>query len=141
MKQLRFIALYASFCIVSMVANIGAQALASRAYRGQFALLAAMVVGTGVGLCVKYLLDRNWIFRHKSDSTAHEARTATMYTAMGLVTTLVFWLIEWGFDHVLGDAYRYVGAAVGLTIGYTVKYFLDRRFVFNTEGHRPLIQP
>lgn len=130
MKAAAVAGLYALFCLLSMGSNIGVQVISTRAYHGLFSLFVAMFLGTGVGLVVKYLLDRKWIFAHSSRNASHEARTAALYTAMGLVTTAVFWSVEWLFNHLLGEPYRYVGAVVGLTIGYTAKYFLDKRFVF-----------
>ena len=130
MRRAALAGLYALFCVLSMGANIGTQAIASWAYRGPFSLFVAMFFGTGIGLVVKYILDRNWIFAHVSRDATHEARTAALYTAMGLVTTAVFWSVEWLFNHLLGEPYRYIGAVVGLTIGYAAKYFLDKHFVF-----------
>lgn len=130
MKVAAVAGLYILFCLLSMGSNIGMQAIAAWAYHGPFSLFVAMFLGTGIGLVVKYLLDRKWIFAHTSRSATHEARTAALYTAMGLVTTAVFWSVEWLFNHLLGEPYRYVGAVIGLTIGYTAKYFLDKHYVF-----------
>jgi len=130
MKAAVVASLYVLFCLLSMGSNIGTQAISSWLYHGPLSLFVAMFLGTGVGLVVKYVLDRNWIFGHTSRNATHEARTAALYTAMGLVTTAIFWTIEWLFNHVLGEPYRYLGAVIGLAIGYTAKYFLDKRFVF-----------
>ena len=50
---------------------------------------------------------------------------------MGVFTTLIFWGTEIAFD-AMGDEpwLRYLGAVIGLSIGYVTKYYLDRRFVF-----------
>jgi putative flippase GtrA len=54
---------------------------------------------------------------------------------MGLATTAIFWSVEFGFDRIFGTAHmRYVGAVIGLAIGYIVKYYLDKRFVFGSPG-------
>ena len=53
---------------------------------------------------------------------------------MGIVSTVIFGGTELLFDavfHRFGNA-KYFGVAIGLTIGYIGKYFLDRRFVFRT---------
>ena len=47
-------------------------------------LLASVVVGTAVGLVVKYLLDKHYIFRFHTRNLAHDSRTFALYTAMGL---------------------------------------------------------
>jgi putative flippase GtrA len=50
---------------------------------------------------------------------------------MGIVTTAIFWITETAFWlHWQTEAMRELGAVIGLMIGYTVKYQLDRRFVF-----------
>jgi hypothetical protein len=46
----------------------------------------------------------------------------------------VFWITEITFDAAWeSDLAKYVGAVVGLSIGYVLKYYLDKRFVF--EGN------
>jgi putative flippase GtrA len=50
---------------------------------------------------------------------------------MGIVTTAIFWSTETAFwliweTHTM----RELGAVLGLSLGYVVKYALDRRFVF-----------
>ena len=125
--------LYTLFATLSTVANIGAQDMAGRVYAGPFALTASMVVGTGVGLVVKYVLDKRWIFRFKASNARHDASTFVLYTAMGLVTTAIFWAFEFGFEHAFETKEaRYMGAVLGLAIGYLAKYRLDKRFVFRT---------
>ena len=50
---------------------------------------------------------------------------------MGVFTTLIFWGTELGFNAVFASGKaKYVGAVIGLTVGYVIKYFLDRKFVF-----------
>jgi putative flippase GtrA len=55
----------------------------------------------------------------------------SLYTVMGTATTAIFWGTEtafWMIWHT--DFMRELGAMIGLSIGYIVKYNLDRRFVF-----------
>ena len=50
---------------------------------------------------------------------------------MGIGTTSIFWVTETAFWFVWKtDIMREFGAIIGLSIGYTIKYRLDRRFVF-----------
>lgn len=111
--------------------NIGTQALAIAVYGGPYAIAASVLAGTATGLVAKYLLDKAFIFRYVTRDTAHEARTFALYTAMGIVTTAVFWGTEALF-HVIwrSDGMRYLGGVIGLAIGYCAKYALDKRFVF-----------
>ena len=126
------VARYVTFAVIATVANIVAQDLVIRSYSGAFDLLASVVVGTGVGLVVKYILDKRYIFRFRARSIAHDTQTFAIYTVMGLTTTVIFWGFEFGFHHIFGTKeMRYLGGVIGLAIGYLTKYHLDKRFVFN----------
>ncbi len=119
---------YAFFAAIATVVNLAAQRGALAAWPELFP---AMVVGTGAGLVVKYLLDKRWIFFDAAEGLAQHGRKFFLYSAMGVVTTLIFWGFEtaaWAVWH--SDAARETGAVLGLAIGYLVKFRLDRRFVF-----------
>ncbi|MBF0551006.1 MAG: GtrA family protein [Deltaproteobacteria bacterium] len=122
---------YALFAILATEVNILGQDITSRFYHGQYELYLSMFCGTMAGLVVKYVLDKKYIFCYKTNSLADDTRKFILYSAMGVITTLVFWGVEIGFDHLFGARYmRYLGGAIGLTIGYLVKYQLDKRLVF-----------
>ncbi|MBS0520942.1 MAG: GtrA family protein [Proteobacteria bacterium] len=126
--------LYALIAAVATTANIGMQELATRLYHGPFALTASVFVGTGVGLVVKYVLDKRFIFRFSARNSLHDAQTFVLYTAMGVATTLLFWAFEFGFNRLFETKeMRYVGALIGLALGYWAKYHLDKRFVFRVR--------
>lgn len=126
---------YFIFAIIATAANICTQDLVVRAYSGNWHILASVIVGTGVGLVVKYVLDKKYIFRFRARSVSHDTRTFVLYTAMGLATTVIFWGFEFGFHHLFETReMRYLGGVMGLAIGYLVKYHLDKRYVFRTEG-------
>ena len=127
----RIAGLYALFAGLSIAVNIGTQMLSMALYDGPGAVLFSIAAGTGTGLVSKYMLDKRWIFRHVSRDRRHEARTFVLYTAMGVVTTAVFWGTELTF-HVAfhSDALRYLGGVLGLVAGYVLKYWLDKRYVF-----------
>jgi putative flippase GtrA len=126
--------LYTVFAVISTAMNIGSQEITTRVYGGLLHIPISVFIGTAVGLVVKYLLDKNWIFRFRTVGAKHDASTFALYTIMGLVTTVVFWGFEFGFNYIFEtkDA-RYAGAVIGLAIGYVIKYHLDKRFVFS-EG-------
>jgi putative flippase GtrA len=55
-----------------------------------------------------------------------------LYSIMGVFTTLIFWGFEIGFDYIFdSEIAKYIGAIIGLSIGYITKYFLDKKFVFH----------
>ena len=122
---------YALFAVIATIANLGAQraVLAFGDSAVHFAL--AVFAGTGVGLVIKYALDKRWIFADVSTDLKDHGKKFGLYTAMGIVTTLIFWGTETAFWLIWStDTMREVGAIIGLTIGYVVKYNLDRRYVF-----------
>lgn len=126
---------YAIFALIATAANIGAQDLVIRIYSGAFDILASVVVGTGVGLVAKYILDKRYIFRFRARSVAHDTQIFALYTVMGLATTVVFWGFEFGFHHIFQTKeMRYLGGVIGLAIGYLTKYHLDKRYVFHPEA-------
>jgi putative flippase GtrA len=124
---------YALFALAATLVNLGTQRVASALWPRPMRDLAALAAGTGAGLAVKYLLDSRWIFAFRGRGAAQDARAFIRYAATGVLTTGIFWAIELGFLAVFrGEWARYAGGAVGLCLGYTAKYFLDKRLVFGT---------
>lgn len=120
---------YAGFAVLATLANLGAQRFVLWLDEGWFA--PAVLTGTAVGLVLKYGLDKRWIFHDRLLSSREEGRKFTLYTATGIGTTLVFWGSETAFWMIWNThTMREIGAVIGLTIGYVVKYNLDRRYVF-----------
>ena len=61
--------------------------------------------------------------------------TFAPYILTSIFTTIIFWFTELYFiKYVQISNTEYVGAIVGLSIGYTLKYFLDKNFVFNEKN-------
>ncbi len=124
---------YAIFAVFATVANIASQDLSLNLYDERYSVIASVMVGTAVGLIVKYILDKKYIFQFRVKDTAHDARVFTLYAAVGIITTAVFWGFEFGFDYLFqSKTMRYTGGVIGLAIGYYMKYQLDKRFVFVT---------
>ncbi len=122
---------YSAFAVIATLANLGAQRLVLLAGESPALFALAVFVGTALGLVVKYALDKRWIFADRETGLRAHSRKFGLYTAMGLVTTAIFWATETGFWLAFGShTAREVGAVLGLAVGYVVKYQLDRRFVF-----------
>jgi len=125
---------YAILAAIATAANVGSQDLAVRAYTGADNILFSVLVGTAAGLLVKYILDKRYIFGFRARGIAHDGWVFALYSFMGLLTTMIFWAFEFGFQFFFQTReLRYIGATIGLAIGYLAKYHLDRRFVFR-EG-------
>lgn len=126
---------YAAFAVVATLVNLGVQRVVLAAGEGAAVLILAMGAGTAAGLVVKYALDKRWIFDDRTRGARENGRKFALYTVMGLATTALFWATEAAFWIIWQtDAMREVGAVIGLTVGYVVKYRLDRRFVFTPVG-------
>ena len=122
---------YTFFAIIATLVNIGGQEASIRLYEGAFGVTLSILVGTLCGLVVKYILDKRYIFNYRANDLADDTHKFTLYTLMGIVTTLIFWGCESTFHIVFqSKEMRYIGGIIGLAIGYFIKYQLDKRFVF-----------
>lgn len=122
---------YAAFAVIATIANLATQRFVLQF--GETGSHFAWAVGSGtiVGLVIKYVLDKRWIFYDLDIGVRNHGRKFALYTTMGLVTTAIFWGTETAF-WLIGqtDMMRELGAILGLSVGYVVKYKLDQRFVF-----------
>jgi putative flippase GtrA len=98
---------------------------------GSLRSLAALAGGTAAGLLLKYVLDARWIFHAPIAAAPRELGRFVLYGVTGVVTTAVFWAVELAFIKAFAFPFSaYVGGALGLAAGYSLKYRLDARFVF-----------
>ncbi|MEO4048047.1 GtrA family protein [Pseudomonas sp. CAU 1711] len=133
--NMKLAAIYALLAGIATAINISAQALSIWLYSGFASIVLSMLIGTGAGLIVKYVLDKRYIFRFKAENVAHDGHTFLLYSLMGVLTTAIFWGTELAFHFIFQSAeLRYLGGTIGLAIGYLTKYELDKRFVFRTQG-------
>jgi putative flippase GtrA len=126
---------YTLVSVLATVANISTQALFIALYDGPFGIQLSVLLGTGTGLPIKYVLEKKYVFEFQANNLAHDTRLFFLYGFLGLFTTLIFSEVEWVF-HVIfeTDAMRYLGGVIGLTVGSFIKYHLDKRFVFKQES-------
>lgn len=121
--------LYLIFAVVATAANLATQFLSFALLNAS--LVVGMAAGTATGLGVKYLLDKMFVFRVKWQSPTDEIGAMLCYSLTGVATTLLFWGTEYFFNAALdSQSGRYIGAIVGLSMGYYIKYRLDKNFVF-----------
>lgn len=122
---------YSLFALLAIAANVLSQEASLLLYSGPSELCLSIPTGTAVGLVVKYVLDRKYIFRANTVPLSKDGRQFMAYTATGVITTCLFWGSEILFDALFATREaRYLGAVLGLGTGYLLKYQLDRRFVF-----------
>lgn len=140
--------LYSLFAALSIAINLAVQSLFFKfheyyiaepissspllsGYDQQIRLWTAIFAGTGMGLVAKYIMDKRWIFKHKTDNNVEDATKFLQYTLMGIGTTVIFWGMEWTFAHLFQtELMTFIGGGIGLMFGYLVKYQLDKTFVF-----------
>ena len=126
---------YSIFAVIATVANIGTQDISIRLYPHAYGLALSIFLGTVIGLIVKYILDKRYIFQYVTKSAAHNTQTFMLYTLMGIFTTVIFWGFEYAFHYAWeSKEMRYLGGIIGLAIGYCTKYYLDKQFVFRKDS-------
>ena len=135
---------YALFAVIATIINLLSQFLTFEFIDWfafivdvkRFSLMIGILVGTAAGLLCKYFLDKKYIFYHQTNDVKDDAKTFAMYTLVGVFTTIIFWGTEFLFDYLsTSPMAKYIGAILGLSIGYVCKYFLDKKYVFNQLSH------
>jgi putative flippase GtrA len=122
---------YVAFAIIATVVNLVTQEIMFQLYTSAFQLGISIFMGTLTGLVVKYVLDKKFIFNYQVDSKSKDSQTFFLYSVMGMITTVIFWVTEFAFDAWFATkTMRYTGAVIGLSVGYLTKYQLDKKFVF-----------
>ena len=133
MSRQKLIFLYILFALIASLGNLGAQRVSLSLY-GELGLTFAIGLGTFIGLIIKYFLDKRWIFGDLTVGISGNSKKFVLYCTMGVTTTLIFWASETLFWWIWRSDYmREIGAALGLSIGYLIKYHLDRIFVFDRK--------
>ena len=123
--------LYTLFAMLSTAINIGSQMLSIWIYKGPLSVEISILVGTAIGLPLRYFLEKRYIFNFTSKNLVHDGKLFVLYSAMGVITTLIFWGTEYAFHLIYDtDFMRYLGGIIGLSIGFYVKYQLDKKYVF-----------
>lgn len=125
---------YILFAGIATAVNLLSQEAVIQLYPYAYPIPLSIFFGTVTGLLVKYILDKKYIFRFTTKNIQHDTQTFLLYSIMGLVTTAIFWGFEAGFEILFREkSMRYVGAIIGLSIGYVVKYKLDKKYVFSNR--------
>lgn len=125
---------YILFAILATTVNIFFQYLSFLLIEHKYELYIAMLNGTILGMILKYYLDKNFIFYYVKKEFNNK-NTFLLYIFTSIFTTILFWAIELWFSYYVNINYsEYLGALVGLTLGYSLKYLLDKQLVFNNQS-------
>ncbi len=121
---------YVLFCVVAIFVNLTSQRIFIELIFVDNYII-ALIFGTLTGLISKYILDKNYIFKDFDHSLKNNSKKFTMYLFNGVLTTIIFWGMESLFYFVYSTIFaRELGAIIGLSIGYFLKYRLDKKYVF-----------
>ena len=133
--SLKIAVLYTLFAVLSTVINISSQMISIWVYNETFAVELSILVGTAMGLPLRYFLEKRYIFAFTSKNLAHDGKLFVFYSAMGVITTLIFWGTEYAFHLIYDtDSMRYAGGIIGLALGFYVKYQLDKKYIFVNDS-------
>ena len=125
---------YVLFSLFAIFANLATQRIILSLGSEVKHYWLALMVGTLIGLLIKFFLDKYWIFGEYSSDLYLNTKFFFWYSLMGLLTTLFFWVVETSFWIIWKTEFmRELGAVIGLSVGYFIKYFLDRNFVFTFD--------
>lgn len=132
--NLSFFFRYVFFAIIATVANLATQRAVLHLVVFNASLSLAIGAGTVIGLVTKYILDKRLIFYDSDNSLRGNTVKFARYTFTGIFTTAIFWLTEVLFWLLWKSHFmREVGAIIGLSLGYFIKYRLDQKHVFSTS--------
>jgi len=125
------IAKYAICALIAIFFNILFQEISIRIYNGLYPIVVSILTGTLIGLFIKFLLDKIYIFNYHVNGFYKNTKTIAVYISTGIFTTLIFWALEISFEYYFRTKeMRYLGAIIGLIIGYIIKYQLDNKYTF-----------
>ena len=134
MNKKRKVTLYIIFALIATFANLLTQRVILAFNTTTLYFIVALLLGTLVGLLIKFFLDKNWIFSDSTRGIKSQGRKFGIYTIMGILSTIIFWGTETFFWLIWQkDDLREFGGLIGLSIGYSIKYRLDKRFVFEKK--------
>ena len=123
--------LYSTIATIATIGNLFAQVLFIWLYQGKYAVSLSILLGTGLILPIKYMLEKKLIYKFQAINLAHNTRIFLSYAFMGIFTTFIFWGIEFAFQLYFGtNTMRYLGGVIGLLLSFYIKYQLDKNFVF-----------
>ena len=131
MNNKKIILKYIFFAIFATFANLLTQRIILSFFQTNFFFLVAILLGTFVGLIIKFYLDKTFIFFDRTKDLKNIGQKFSLYSTNGIFSTIIFWGTESIFWIIWQkDNMREIGAILGLSIGYIMKFKLDKKYVF-----------
>lgn len=118
--------LYFLFAFLSSIVNLIGQHIFLIYFENLFL---AVVCGSAGALIFKYVLDSSIVFENSRELNL---KTFITYAFIGACLTPIIWIVEVSFLNLFGTVLmRDVGALIGISLAYYIKYEMDKRYVFN----------
>ena len=97
-----------------------------------YRIIFSNLLGVVVGYIVKFILDKFVVFEKRKTNLKQTSREFIKYFALALVTTAINLGIQLLLIHFAGftGPLEIVALVISLSVGYTIKYLLDRKYVF-----------
>ena len=116
---------------ISFFNSISYNFIEINASKFEYWFIFALGSGTLAGFVFKFIVDKFIVFEDVKNNTIEKTtKQLTLYLTFAIFTTIIFWGFELLFKVLFsGDVYL-IGGIIGLAIGYTVKFVLDRTYVF-----------
>ena len=139
--------IYITFAVISIIINTSTQLIVQTVYNHidwmmidrevfknvTYGFVFKILIATGVAFIFKYIIDKAIVFEVNGvlDSKRMKIRQFGFYMLFSFITTLVFWGIVLIFKMAFKDQWaELVGTVTGLSVGYTIKFFLDSKIAF-----------
>lgn len=137
--------IYMFFAFCSILINLGTQFIirmlvknarfnSLKIYNIELGFFIQLISGTAAGFIFKFVIDKFVIFKSNYNGITHTAKQLSIYTFFAFITTAIFW----GTEILFKVAFEFpnneiLGGGIGLLIGYTAKFFLDKKWVFGEK--------
>ena len=97
-------------------------------------LIFKICIATFISFLFKFFVDKLVIFNDNTKEIIKNLKKITIYAFFAIFTTAIFWGFELLFKLLFDFRYsEYLGGFIGLIFGYTLKFILDTRYVFNKK--------
>ena len=122
---------YLILCFFAIFLNIVSQQIFLLFFAGPYSIEISILIGTIMTFFLRFYLEKNFVFLKDKFSFKTESMLY-MYFVSSIFTTLIFWIFEYSF-HLFFDTdfLRYIGATIGLLVGFYIKYKIDKGLTFN----------
>ena len=147
-KLIKQYLLYCIFATISIILNVLIQIVMEFILKGinflnyniykniTYLSIIKILIATLICFNFKFIIDKNIIFNDKTRKIDKNMIKFLIYTSFSIITTITFWGTELLFKILFNtQLFEMIGAVIGLTIGYTFKFFLDKKFVFSRENN------